>query len=234
MALRLGQNYQLLSAALPNLPWDGPVVVHIQGTPPPARLLPQQARELAQFCLGQGFPGVLADWPEKPSPVLSEFTGLLGAELAAAGLGFALPLGWHQVCPTAQLLVPSALSGGTLRGRLAELSQRFGSERLILQLQRSRAVFSIPSPNGQGIPVDEAALIQRKRAMNPRVFFSPHLCAQYVTWQEDGVPKLLLFDDAHSLRAKRALAGELGIPACVAAYPEVKELLPQLLAGKTP
>jgi hypothetical protein len=233
MALRLGQSYGLLSAALPNRPWDGPVVVHIQGTPPPARMLSKRARELAQFCLGQGFPGVLADWPNKPSPVLSEFTGLLGAELAAAGLSFALPLGWHKICPTAQLLVPSSLSGGTLRGRLTELSRRFGAERLILQLQRSSAVFSIPSPSGQGIPVDEAALIQRKRAINQRVFFSPHLCAQYVTWQEEGVPKLLLFDDAHSLRAKRALAGELGIPTCVAAYPEVKELLPRLVGGRS-
>jgi hypothetical protein len=197
-------------------------------------MLPRRAKEVAQFCLGQGFPGVLADWTEEPSPVLSEFTGLLGAELAAAGLGFALPLGWNKVCPTAQLLVPSALSGGTLRGRLTGLSQQFGPERLILQLQRSGAVFSIPSPNGQGTPVDDATLIQRKRAMNPRVFFSPHLCAQYVTWQEGVVPKLLLFDDAHSLRAKRALAGELGIPTCVAAYPEVRELLPQLLGGKTP
>jgi hypothetical protein len=232
MALRLGQGYQLLSAALPNRPWDA-VVVHIQGTPPPARMLPGQAKELTQFCLGQGFPFVLADWPEEPAPVLSEFTGLLGAELAAAGLSFALPLGWHNICPTAQLLVPSSLSGGTLRGRLSELSRQFGSERLILQLQRSRAVFSIPSPSGQGIPVDEAALIQRKRAINQRVFFSPHLCAQYVTWQEEGVPKLLLFDDAHSLRAKRALAGELGIPTCVAAYPEVKELLPQLVGGRS-
>jgi hypothetical protein len=205
------------------------VVIHIQGSPPPVRMLPQRAREVTDFCLRQGFPGVVADWPEEPSPALSEFTRRFGAELASAGLRFALPLGWYQVCPTAQLLVPSALSGGTLRGRLTELSQRFGPERLVLQLQRSSMIFSIPSPSGQGIPVDDAALIQRKRARNPRVYFSSHLCAQYITWQEEGVPKLLLFDDAHSLGAKRALAGELGIPACVAAYPEVKTFLPQLL-----
>jgi hypothetical protein len=209
------------------------MAVHVLGNPPPEPVFPQRVRELVQLCSQQGFPGILADWPEEVSPALARFTGLLGVELAQNGKALVLPLQWQDTCPTAQLLVSSSICGGTLRGRLTDLSRRFGRERLVVQLQRSCAVFSLPSPTGQGMTVEPSALARLQNSQHPRVYFSSALCAQYVSWQEGNTPKLLLFDDAQSLRAKLALVGELGIPTCVAAYPEVRALLPQLLGGST-
>ena len=62
------------------------------------------------------------------------------------------------------------------------------------------------------------------------MFFSPDLCAHYFTYmsRQNGA-HFVLFDDAGSIRKKLQVARNLGISSAVLAYPQVDDLLPELL-----
>ena len=64
----------------------------------------------------------------------------------------------------------------------------------------------------------------------PSVFFSDQLCAHYFTYmsRENGA-HFVLFDDAGSIRKKLLLARNLGIRQAVLAYPQVDDLLEDIL-----
>lgn len=61
------------------------------------------------------------------------------------------------------------------------------------------------------------------------MFFDQDLCAHHFTYMENSTAHFVLFDDCASLRRKLALAGDLGIRRAVLVYPEVEDILPQLL-----
>ena len=64
---------------------------------------------------------------------------------------------------------------------------------------------------------------------SPAVYFDPGLCANHFTYMERGTAHFVLFDDSGSLRRKLALGHDLGIDRVFFAFPEVKDILPQLL-----
>ena len=114
-----------------------------------------------------------------------------------------------------------------LKGRLEEAVRQYGSHRLVLSLHRIREDFFLPAPTGRGRPLSQRELEQRLRQLEPRVFFSKDLCAHYFTYmsRETGA-HFVLFDDGESLKQKRALAQEAGIPCFFWLYPELESLLP--------
>ena len=65
---------------------------------------------------------------------------------------------------------------------------------------------------------------------NPSVFFSSELCAHYFTYmsKENGA-HFVLFDDAGSIRKKLHVANSLGIRQAVLSYPQVEDLLEDIL-----
>ena len=69
----------------------------------------------------------------------------------------------------------------------------------------------------------------------PTVFFSNELCAHYFTYmsKQNGA-HFILFDDAGSIRKKLHIARSLGVADAVLAYPQVDDLLPELLGKKEP
>ena len=127
------------------------------------------------------------------------------------------------------MLFRSALSGGSLQGRLAEAAGKYGKDRLVLSLHRSCEDFFLPSPQGAGHPISQQELRARMAQLEPRVFFSQDLCAHYFTYmsRETGA-HFILFDDAVSFGKKLELAKAAGIPRCFLLYPAVAEFLPEL------
>ena len=122
--------------------------------------------------------------------------------------------------------------------RLEELIARWGKHRLVLCLRRTREDFFLPAPTGCGKPLTPEALAALRRQFEPNVFYSRDLCAHYFTYMSRSTgAHFVLFDDAESLRQKRALAQEVGIRQFFLLYPEVADLLPALLGAsdaKTP
>ena len=61
------------------------------------------------------------------------------------------------------------------------------------------------------------------------VFFSEELCANYFSYTAQGRAHFVLFDTAETLRCKLRLGRERGIETAFLMYPEVSDLLPELL-----
>ena len=80
------------------------------------------------------------------------------------------------------------------------------------------------------MPLTREELRQRLEEQAPSVFFSSELCAHYFTYmsRQNGA-HFVLFDDAGSIRKKLQVARNLGISSAVLAYPQVDDLLPELL-----
>ena len=123
------------------------------------------------------------------------------------------------------------LSAGTLDGKLRTALARFGEDRVVLAAQRAMEDYVLPSAAGEGNHLTRAELAARIRRFSPAVFFDQGLCAHHFTYMERSTAHFVLFDDCASLRRKLALAGELGVKRAVLAWPEVEDILGQLVGG---
>ena len=112
---------------------------------------------------------------------------------------------WQPGCPGAMLL-STAVSGGTLAERLRAALGR--CRELVLDLEKLRRVFPLPSPDGQGLPLSPEEL-EQALAGEGRPFFSPELQCKALILRDPA--RFVLYDDGETLGRKAALAAGLGI-----------------------
>lgn len=229
MAFHLSPEGRLHQALLPEEIFGGLMLVGVQTPPEPQCSLSGAVRDILDLCSVRKFSGVILDPECPPSPVLSRFIRLLDEGLARMNRGLFLPEIYGNYSRRAFLFLSSALSGGSLRQRLELAAARWGAQRLVLSLHRASRDFFLPAPDGLGRPITREELHRRICRLEPRIFFSPELCARYFTYmsRETGA-HFVLFDDADSLLKKQTLAREVGIPRFFWLYPEIDDLLPEL------
>ena len=156
-------------------------------------------------------------------------------DLLPDGRALLLPALWAGLSRRAVLFLSSALSGGSLEGRLREAAGAWGPDRLALCLERRAEAFPLPAPTGEGRPLSREELEELLARREPAVFFSQALCAHYFTLpRRGGGAEFVLFDTAESLRRKRELARSLGIRRFLLLCPQTEDLLPALLAPGPP
>ncbi len=131
--------------------------------------------------------------------------------------------------PTPRVMIPSALSGGSLSLRLEEARERFGRDRVALALEKAAEDFFLPSPTGSGVSLTREQLQERLEQLRPSVFFSNDLCARYFTYmsRENGA-HFVLFDDGDTLRRKMDVARQAGVHTFLAPWSEAGEHAAQL------
>ena len=229
LAYRMGQGPHLFRTGGSSAPSGGWMVLDCRdfdglGRPGPF------CQEVIRECAARNFTGVVCDFETGRLPPLEETVAQLGKECARRNWALLVPEHYASCSPHTQVMISSALSGGSLELRLEEAQQRFGRERVVLALQRTAEDFFLPSPTGQGMPLTREELRQRLEERAPSVFFSSELCAHYFTYmsRQNGA-HFVLFDDAGSIRKKLQVARNLGISSAVLAYPQVDDLLPELL-----
>lgn len=187
-------------------------------------------QEVVRECSARGFGGVICAF-DRSLPLLATIVTQLGPMLARQSRSFYVsePYGRHTA--TGRVLIPTALSGGSLRQRLSEAAERYGTGRVALAVERSAEDFFLPSCNGQGRPLTREELAAKRKELSPSIFFSDELCARYFTYmnRQSGA-HFVLFDDAGSIRKKLRLAEAMGIDRALLFYPEVSDLLPDILA----
>ena len=186
-------------------------------------------QEVVRECSARGFGGIICAF-DRNLPLLAAIVAQLGPMLARQSRSFYVsePYGRHTA--TGRVLIPTALSGGRLRQRLSEAAERYGTGRVALAVERSAEDFFLPSPNGQGRPLTREELAAKRKELSPSIFFSDELCARYFTYmnRQSGA-HFVLFDDAGSIRKKLRLAEAMGIDRALFFYPEVSDLLPDIL-----
>lgn len=189
-------------------------------------------REVWRECGNRNYCGVAADFEQPPSPDRVSFLEALGRVLARNRKQLFVPEEYGRRVASAQVLVCTALSGGSLRQRLEEAGQAFGQKRLALDLQRLRMSFPLPCPSGEGKALSGEELEEMMAQRQPSVFYSGDLCAKYFTSTQEGESRFVLFDDAGTLRRKMQLGRELGVTTGLLMYPEVEDILPELFGRR--
>lgn len=220
LAYRLGPGPHLFRAEGAAPPRGGLMVVddkQFDGLGPTGPL----CQEIIRETLARGFSGAVLDF-ENHLPPLEQIAAALDEPFARRGWTLIVPERYGQAAPHARVMIPSALSGGSLRRRLEEALGRFGESRTALALEKRREDFFLPSPTGSGQPLTEEELEQLKRRLSPSIFFSGDLCARYFTYmsRENGA-HFVLFDDGDTLRHKVEVAQRLGIRTFLAPWDEI-------------
>ena len=174
---------------------------------------------------------VLSDWDCPPVEEPDRLARLEALSPLLASCGRTLYVPEHCPIAGATILLCTALSGGTLEGRLTQAVDQYGAEHLALDLQRLAMDFPLPCPGGQGTPLTLPQL--EALAAGRPTFYSDALCARYFTLTRQGQTHFVLFDDARTLRRKLELARQLGIRDALVMLPEVEDLLEPLFAGES-
>ncbi len=170
--------------------------------------------------------GILSDFQR---PELAAAVTALDRHAARLRLTCTIPQQLIEHAPNSLCLVDTAISGGSLERHLTQLIEDYGRERLVVQLVRSCAVFSIPSAQADGIPLHFEDIPTLCHTYGAVPFFSRELCAKYFTYTDNGQPHFVLFDDPETLHAKRQLLHTLGLDHQILVFPDAAEL--GLLSG---
>ncbi len=142
------------------------------------------------------------------SQVVAELAGICGR----SGLDFLTTEGYGDVADSGEILVSSALCGGTLEERFAQVVETWGGHRVVMDIQPMGEDFLLPSPQGSGRKLSTqeiGALVAKEGA---QVYFSPELCARYFTYQNgEHSLRFVLFDDEGTVAEKIRRAESWGI-----------------------
>ena len=189
--------------------------------------------EVLRECTTRGFSGVICNLEYRSLPIQAQIVAELGALMHQRGWPLYVTEPYGPCSEHAKVLIPSALSGGSLQARLEEAITQNGAPRIALAVERVAADFFLPSPTGQGTPLSREELTLRLADQNTTVLFSSELCAHYFTYmsKQNGA-HFILFDDAGSIRKKLQVARNLDIQDAIFTYEEVDDLLPALLPEK--
>ena len=229
LAYRIGGGPHLFRSSQPVAAQGGYMVIDDEGFDGRGDALPF-CHEVLRECTARGFGGVFCAFRGPRFPVLGQVVSTLGELMEGRGWPLYVPEAYGRFSPRAKVLIPTALSGGSLAQRLADAVEQYGAGRVALEVERSALDFFLPSPTGQGAPLDRAELQALMEARRPSVFFSNELCAHYFTYmsRENGA-HFILFDDAGSIRKKLHIARTLDIADALLPFSQVDDLLPDLL-----
>ena len=229
MAYRVGGGPHLFRASLPVAARGGYMVIDDAGFDGLGEPTPF-CHEVMRECSARGFDGVICDFEGRPLTLLGKIVTELGELMGKRGWPLYVTEPYARFSDKTRILVSSALSGGSLQQRLAGMTEQYGAHRVALAVERIAQDFFLPSPTGQGVPLTREQLSALMEEMAPSVFFSGELCAHYFTYmsKQNGA-HFILFDDAGSIRKKLHIARSLDIADAVLAYPQVDDLLPEII-----
>ena len=175
-------------------------------------------------CSRRGYDGVLLNFKSSTTQDRLTFAARLEPTLRGMGRRVYLPEHYAEAVPGAMVLIETALSGGSLTEHLQEAAAKWGSNRLVLDIERVRMLFPLPCPSGVGTPLNYAEFQALTEQESPSVFFSPDLCARYFTCHHKGSTQFVLFDDAETLKRKVQIGRECGAAAAILRWAEITDI----------
>ncbi len=169
-------------------------------------------QEVVRECAARGLRGAFFDFEGPALPVLRRALERLAPVFQRRRWSLYVPENYALSAPAVKVVIPTALSGGSLKQRLEQAVQRYGGERVALGLEWAAEDFTLPAVSGGGQPLvwEELDRLLRQRA--PAVYFSDELCAHYFTYMHTGQSAhFTLYDDPASMAKKLYVAAALGI-----------------------
>ena len=228
MAYRVGAGPKLLGIRLPQALRGGLMQVDcagFDGAGDPVGC----CRQILGECRRRSFRGIVCDFEGPPAGCLPRLVEILDRNCAAQGWTLYVPEPFAPHAPKARVLIPSALTHGTLERRLRAALDRYGA-RAALAVEWVREEFPLPA-RGRGEPIPREKLEELLRRLEPAVFFDRGLCAHYFTCMRGPQAHFVLFDTSRSIREKLDLADRLGIAAALLPQPEIEGHLEEIFGG---
>lgn len=229
MAYRIGPGPRLLGIRLPQGLRGGMMQVDCAGFDGPGNPV-DCCRQILGECRRRSFRGIVCDFEGPPAGCLSKLTEILDRNCAAQGWTLYVPEGYAAHAPRARVLIPSALTHGSLERRLREAAERYGQGRAALAVEWVREEFPLPA-RGRGEPISQERLEEMLRRLEPAVFFDRGLCAHYFTYMKGPQAHFVLFDSPRSIREKLDRAKALGLAAALLPQPEVEDHLEEIFGA---
>lgn len=220
MAYRVGPGPRLLGRRLPDGLRGGLMLLGcagLEGGGDPVNC----CRQILGECRRRGYRGIVCDFEGMPSDTLGGMAEILARNCAAQGWGLYVPEPYAPRAPGSRVLIPSAVTCGTLERRLREAAERYGPHRTALAVEWVREDFLLPAA-GRGEPVEQRALEEMLRRLQPATFFDRGLCAHYFTYMAGPKAHFVLYDSPRSIREKLDLARRLGLCAALLPQPEIE------------
>ncbi len=185
--------------------------------------------EVIRECTARNFQGIICDLEGPVQPVIEWVLHELGERFLRRGWRLYIPEQYAHCTPQARVMISSAVSGGSLQGRLEDAKSRYGANRVVLAVERIAEDFYLPSVNGSGYTLSRETLERELQERQPSVFFSHELCARYFTYMSrDNGAHFVLFDDGDTIRKKIQTARGLGITGVVAAWEDISDAVEKL------
>lgn len=178
------------------------------------------ARDIQTECTRRGFGGVVIDFapPGEEAFRLESLCAALQRLQVRVWMPEELA---HLGGREAGVIAPAAVSGGLFSEMVEALCEKYGPQRLCLDLVRCCQDFPMPAydPDGRRLTAWELAALQEKTGAQS--FFSRELCCKYFTYrQEDGAVHFVLFDDGDTAHAKLEHIRRAGVGQVFLLYSE--------------
>lgn len=228
MAYQIGQDFRLFRSSIPLALRGGYMMLGTEADAPLSGNPETLAAEIIKECIHRGFTGVIFALT-RTSPALHALAAVLSGRLKLSGGELYLPETCAHDSDWSKILISTAISGGSLAGRLGEMIEHYGAERICLDIERIRHDFCLPTDSGRGVALSAKALADLMETHGAESYFSQDLCAYYFTYQDEQGSHFVLYDDAGSVRKKLFLGQKLGISSALLFYPETFDILPAAL-----
>lgn len=219
MAYRIGNGPILLGIRLPDDLQGGLMLLDCVGFDGMGDPLPCCSQILGE-CRRRNYRGIVCDFEGPATNCLGELLSVLDQYCAKEGWALYVPEQLASHAPAARVLIPSGVTSGTLERRLRIAKERYGHARPVLAVEWLRQDLPLPT-EGKGEPLTQLALESQMRRLEPAVFFDRGLCAHYYTYMNGSQAHFVVFDTPRSIRAKIAIAEQMGLPAVLMAAPEM-------------
>lgn len=169
-------------------------------------------QEVVRECAARDFKGAFFDFDGMALPPLKKAVELLAPAFQKRHWTLYVTEPYVIPAPCVKAVIPTALSGGSLRQRLAQVAERYGADHVVLGLEWVAEDFTLPALDGSGERLEQETLDQLLAQRAPAVYFSDDLCAHYFTYMHTGQSAhFVLYDNATSMAKKLYVAAALGI-----------------------
>jgi hypothetical protein len=179
-------------------------------------------QECLYICRSLGFTGMVCDFEQPARPMLERFVRECAESFAARGYTLYVPERYANCHGTARVLIPTALTSGSLPNRLRQAVALYGPGRVVLEMERAGRDLVLPNADGTGnrLPPESISLLLNARGGTS--FFSGELGARYFTYRDaEGRTHFIVYDDPATFRYKIDLALQLGIREGFILYPDM-------------